>query len=285
LALLAGLGGLAMAAAGPAFAPFEDWKAAVVRGDAVHLAAIYSSTPPAAVTMTKDDKPVAGSLDDERRYWAGLTAGGMTQLHPKVLELERRPGEVTLVLRVEGVRGGEKVVAGMRQVWARQKAGWRMVASTRSDFAANAVRTLPQPTAPNVNLYADPTEGPAELEAALRRAAREHKRVIAVFGANWCYDCHVLDTAFRSTEFAPLVNASYVVVHISIGDEGKDNGDLAARLGVVLDKGVPSLAVLEADGRVVYAQRDGEFESTVKIGPADVRAFLEKWKPGRANRE
>jgi hypothetical protein len=48
---------------------------------------------------------------------------------------------------------------------------------------------------------------------------------------------------------------------------------------------VPSLAVLEADGRVVYAQRDGEFESTVKIGPADVRAFLEKWKPWRENRE
>jgi thioredoxin 1 len=105
--------------------------------------------------------------------------------------------------------------------------------------------------------------------------------VLVVFGANWCYDCHVLDTTFRSKEFAPLVNANYVVVHISVGDEGKDNHDLAARLGVALDHGIPSLAVLEPDGKVVVAQKSGEFESTVKIGPEDVRAFLNKWKPAR----
>ena len=99
-----------------------------------------------------------------------------------------------------------------------------------------------------------------------------------MFGANWCYDCHVLDTTFHSPAFAPLVDANYVVVHISIGDEGKDNHDLAACLGVSLDHGVPSLAVLDPDGKIVVAQKSGEFESTVKIGPAEVRAFLEKWR-------
>ena len=72
-----------------------------------------------------------------------------------------------------------------------------------------------------------------------------------------------------------------MVVHINIGDEVKDNVDIAERLGVVLDKGVPSLGVLDPDGKVVYAQKNGEFESTVKIGPDDVKAFLEKWKPTR----
>ena len=285
LAVLTGLGGLVMAAAGPVFAPLEEWKAAVMRGDAAQLARVYSTMPPTAVTVTKDDRPVAGNVNEERRYWAGLPAGGMTQFHPKVLEVERRPGEVSVLLRIEGVRGGKQVVAPMKQVWAQQKAGWRMIASVRSDFVPNAVRTLPQPVEPNVNLYAEPSEGRAELKTALARAAREHKRVIAVFGANWCYDCHVLDAAFRSKEFAPLVDANYLVVHISIGDEGKDNADLAARLGVGLDKGVPSLAVLESNGQVIFTQRNGEFESTVRIGPRDVRAFLEKWKPARANRE
>ena len=51
------------------------------------------------------------------------------------------------------------------------------------------------------------------------------------------------------------------------------------RLGVALDKGVPSLGVLEPSGEVVYAQKNGEFEATEKIGPEDVRTFLEKWKP------
>jgi uncharacterized protein YyaL (SSP411 family) len=117
------------------------------------------------------------------------------------------------------------------------------------------------------------------LTAALGAAARENKRVVAIFGANWCYDCHVLDATFRSKEFASLVNANYVVVHINIGEEGKDNSGLATSLGVALDRGIPSLGVLDPDGKVVFAQKGGEFESTVKIGPEDVRAFLEKWKP------
>ena len=169
----------------------------------------------------------------------------------------------------------------MAQIWTQQPDGWRMLASRRGDFSPEAVRRLPQPATPNPDLYSDPKEAEAELKAALGEAAKEHKRVLVVFGANWCYDCHVLDTTFHSLEFAPLVNANYVVVHISVGDEGKDNNDLAARLGVALDHGIPSLAVLDPDGKVVVAQKSGEFESTVKIGPEDVRAFLEQWKPAR----
>jgi hypothetical protein len=35
-------------------------------------------------------------------------------------------------------------------------------------------------------------------------------------------------------------------------------------------KGVPALAVLDPDGKVVYSQKKGEFESTPAIGPEDV---------------
>ena len=50
---------------------------------------------------------------------------------------------------------------------------------------------------------------------------------------------------------------------------------------MALNRGIPSLAVLNPDGTVVVAQKNGEFESTVKIGPEEVRAFLIKWKPAR----
>ena len=69
-------------------------------------------------------------------------------------------------------------------------------------------------------------------------------------------------------------------MHINIGDEGKENNDLAARLKVNLDRGVPSLAVLDPNGEIVVSQ-NGEFQSTVKIGPEDVRTFLERWKPAK----
>jgi len=137
---------------------------------------------------------------------------------------------------------------------------------------------LPKPAASDMNLYPSPGVAAADLRAAEARAAKERKRVLVVVGANWCGDCQSLNMAFHSKELAPLLDASYVVVHVNIGDEGKENHDVAARLGVPLEKGIPGLAVLESDGKVVFAQKNGEFESADKIGMGDVRAFLEKWK-------
>jgi ketosteroid isomerase-like protein len=260
------------------FAPLEEWKAAVMAGDQTALARLYSSNPPAVAQVGQTK---TGSLKEEWRFWAGLKSAGLTEFNPKVLEITTLQGRTTLLLRIEAVKGGQNVVLSMLQMWAPGPDGWRIVTTRRSYFAPNAERRLPQPATPNPGLYADPGEARAELKAAADEAAKQGKRVLVVFGANWCYDCHVLDATFRSKEFAPLVDANYVVAHISVGDEGKDNHDLAERLGVALDKGVPSLAVLEPDGKVVVAQKGGEFESTVKIGPEDVRAFLEKWKPVR----
>jgi thioredoxin 1 len=204
----------------------------------------------------------------------------LSEFNPRVLEVTTANGNTRLLLRISATSGSSRLYAGMRQEWARQEDGWKIVTSVRSPaFTDDPKRTLPQPAKPNVNLYSDPREAEAELKAGLAKAASEHKRVIVVFGGNWCYDCDVLDTTFHSKEFAPLVDANFVVVHINIGEDEKDNNDLAARLGVALDKGVPSLGVLEPSGKVVYAQKDGQFEATEKIGPDDVRAFLEKWKP------
>ncbi len=258
------------------FAPFQAWKAAVVAGDVTAIARSYSTHPPAVAQVGKNK---LDNLDEEWRFWGGLKSAGATGFNPKVLQVVETQGQKRLLLRVEVNKPDGPQVASMLQIWAEQPDGWHMVASRRTAFSPNAIRRLPQPEAPNTSLYSDPSQAQAEVTEALSRAAKEHKRVILVFGANWCYDCHVLDATFRSSEFAPLVNANYVVVHISIGDEGKDNQKLAAHFGVALDKGVPCLAVLEPDGKVVFAQKGGEFESTVKIGPQEVRAFLEKWKP------
>ena len=171
------------------------------------------------------------------------------------------------------------------QVWrvranAREGGAWRIIATQRSDLAAYVPRRLPEPAKPNTQLYPDPAEAPAEIAAALTAARKDRKRVLLVFGGNWCYDCHVLDATFRSKAVAPLVNENYHVVHVNVAEYNK-NLDLAKKYGVSLDKGVPSLAVLDFDGKLVFSQKQGEFESTVRIGPEDVTAFLQRWKPQR----
>jgi len=44
---------------------------------------------------------------------------------------------------------------------------------------------------------------------------------------------------------------------------------------------VPALAVLDSDGRLLYSQKNGEFESMRSTDPRSVTAFLRKWAPAR----
>jgi len=262
------------------FEPLDRWKAAVLAGSQSSLAALYATTPPAQA-QTPQGKTQDPS--EEPLFWSALATKGISDLRPKVLEIQRpQPGVVELVLRIEiklkTDSGEQPFVVGASQVWIQQGNDWRIAATQRSDPAPNPPRRLPEPAKPNTDLYAPPEEAQSEISAALASSAKDHKRVILVFGANWCYDCHVLDATFHSKAIAPLVVANFHVVHINIGEEDK-NLDLAAKYGVPLKKGVPALAVLDSNGTVIYSQQEGEFENSVRIGPADVTAFLKKWAP------
>jgi len=128
-------------------------------------------------------------------------------------------------------------------------------------------------------IYDESADARAEIQEALHKARAEHKRVIVVFGANWCYDCHVLDAAFHRPDLAEIIAANYEVVHVDIG-KGNKNQDLMAKYEVPMKRGIPGLAVLDADGKLIYSQKNGEFENARAMKPEDFHAFLEKWKPG-----
>jgi len=138
--------------------------------------------------------------------------------------------------------------------------------------------------APLLGLAAEPMYPPverakADIEGALKDAAKAKKRVIVDFGGNWCTDCRILDINLKKPENAALLEKNFVMVHVNVGDKGiSDNFDVAERFGIPLKKGVPALAVLESDGRVVYAQKNGEFESMRKMDPQSVNDFLARWK-------
>lgn len=135
-----------------------------------------------------------------------------------------------------------------------------------------------QPAAKGKQIYSETANARTEIKEAVAKATAEHKRVIVVFGANWCFDCHVLDNAFHSNDIAPLIEANYEVVHVDIG-KGEKNQDLMQKYEVPLKRGIPALAVLDADGKLVYAQKNGEFENARAMSQQDFLAFLNKWKP------
>jgi thiol-disulfide isomerase/thioredoxin len=126
------------------------------------------------------------------------------------------------------------------------------------------------------DIYPGPDQASTDLAAALRTAAVTHRRVIVDFGGNWCTDCHVLDGYFHDSVNKPILDAHFVVVHVNIGLLDQ-NLDIAARYEVPLKKGVPALAVLDRDGKLLYSQKSGEFEAMRRMQASAVTQFLQQW--------
>ncbi len=161
---------------------------------------------------------------------------------------------------------------------------WILTLTLATAMAAASAVCFAQSVKKEKEIYNETADARAEIKEALEKATEEHKRVIVVFGANWCFDCHVLDKAFHSSDLAPIIAANYEVVHVDTGKKGEKNQDLMTKYEVPVKRGIPGLAVLDADGKLVYSQKNGEFENARALNPEDFLAFLNKWKPGTASR-
>ncbi|MDE1162705.1 MAG: thioredoxin family protein [Acidobacteriaceae bacterium] len=137
--------------------------------------------------------------------------------------------------------------------------------------AAHIPVIRPQPR----NIYPSINDAPGDLKAALKEAKADHKRIILDFGGDWCGDCQVLDVYFRQSPNDDLLDKNFVKVNINIGHEDA-NTDIAHKYGVPLH-GVPALAVLDANGKVLFSQ-DTQFSDMRYMEAQSVTDFLNKWK-------
>lgn len=254
-----------------AFAMLEQWKAAVLSGDAAVLKAFYS-TDPAAVIEVKLTK---GDANADVNFWLSLKA---RSIKTEVIRTTTPKPEIThIIFRadvVTGVPNGQTVSVTDDQVWQKQGEQWRLISVERTDAPR-----LKQPADMKKNIYPADADAHAEIKAAEKEAAGAHKRLLLIFGANWCFDCHVLDLAFQRPEIAPILAASYEVVHVDLGPDEHKNADLVAQYAVPLNKGVPALAVADSDGKLIVSQKNGEFEDARGLTPDVLLEFLNKWKP------
>jgi hypothetical protein len=253
---------------GAPFAPFEQWKSAVLAGDSPTLKALYSADPPARIYVGT----VKSDADADANFWLGLKARSM-DVH--VIRNEPRHGHQSYIVRAElQTANGAAITITDDQSWLQQGDQWRLISVERTDTPH-----LKQPSDMKKNIYPAEADAHAEIREAEERAASEHKRLLLVFGANWCFDCHVLDLAFHGPDLAPIVAANYEVVHIDLGPDEHKNADLVEQFQVPLDKGIPALAVADSDGRLIVSQKNGEFEDARGLTPEVLREFLNRWKP------
>jgi protein disulfide-isomerase len=132
-------------------------------------------------------------------------------------------------------------------------------------FSANAA------TAP----YDESANAPAQIQASLQEAKAANKPVLVVFGANWCGDCKVLDMSLKTGPSAPLIQQHFKMVKVNVGKFDR-NLDIAEAYGVPLKKGIPAVAILSIDGKVIYATKTGELADARNMGDTAIYDFFVK---------
>ncbi len=127
-------------------------------------------------------------------------------------------------------------------------------------------------------IYDENADAKKEIKEALIKAKAENKRLLLVFGGNWCFDCHVLDYRFHQAEIQPTVDRNFIVIHVDIG-QGEKNVDLANKYKIPLNRGVPAVAVVDKSGGLLFSQQHGEFAPSRRLPVQDFIAFLQQWAP------
>jgi thioredoxin 1 len=261
--------GAALPPPAQSFAPFEQWKAAVVAGNVATVKQLYSTSPPAQISAANS----SSNSNAEGDFWVSFKAHKIN--FEIVQNVSSNPDAQVVIFQAEvsPVAQAEHTVYILEaQAWQHQSDQWRIVSVKRAPVAY-----LKQPLNKDRDLYPAGADARVEIKQAEEKAAKENKRVLLVFGANWCYDCHVLDLAFERPDFVPVI-ARYEVVNVDIGADGKKNGDVANQYQVPLARGIPALAVLDGQGNLLVSQKNGEFEKARAMTPEAMLEFLNKWK-------
>jgi len=138
----------------------------------------------------------------------------------------------------------------------------------------------PKPARPPI--YDTKADGAKQIADALTQARREHKNVLLQFGANWCGWCHKLHILLqKDKDIASFLKTNYVLVLVDVDKvDGKmHNANINEKYGNPCRLGLPSLVVLDADGKQLTTQDSGKLETGEQHDPPLVLKFLKEWAP------
>ncbi len=114
------------------------------------------------------------------------------------------------------------------------------------------------------------------VEEARRRAAVAGKRVAVIFGADWCPDHQALERSLQSQYVAPFVDGVFEIVVLDVGQRDR-NLELMGEYGMAVERGIPAVVVLEPDGTVVTAQKNGEFSTARSLPVVEIANFFHQY--------
>lgn len=146
------------------------------------------------------------------------------------------------------------------------------------------LRSDPEYRAMGPDIFDRHAKGEVLIDQAVARAQKENKRIVLVFGANWCPWCRRLHQVFTG---APAVRTrlrdDFVLVHIDANtrNDRKRNSSVQERYGNPIQiHGLPVLVVLDRDGRPLTTRETSSLSAPTDEEVAGrVAAFLAQWAP------
>ena len=130
--------------------------------------------------------------------------------------------------------------------------------------------------------YDESADARAAIRSALGAVGTGPRRVLIVFGANWCEDCRALDQALKSARNAALMAREFEVVKVDVGRFDR-NLDVAKDYGDPIRKGIPAAVVLSSDERVLYATKAGELSNARRMSATGIYDFFNGIARGAGN--
>ena len=93
----------------------------------------------------------------------------------------------------------------------------------------------------------------------LELAKKTNRKVLLVFGANWCIDCRTLNGFMNQPEVNEIIQKAYILQKVDVGDFDKNLGFVNLFDSKLLDNGIPALVILDKDAKILSKTINKEF--------------------------
>ncbi|MEP7265091.1 MAG: thioredoxin family protein [Bacteroidota bacterium] len=129
----------------------------------------------------------------------------------------------------------------------------------------------------NVPVYHPEADAKADVAAAVKQAAAEHKHVLLMIGGNWCRWCKMFDKMIHEqSSVDSALKANYIFRHVNFSKENKNNA-LLAELNFPQRFGFPVFVVLNEKGERIHTQNSGYLEEGEGYNTKKVIEFFDQW--------
>jgi len=146
-------------------------------------------------------------------------------------------------------------------------------AATAPRVGISSLSQLEVPDAP----FDSAADADADVDAAVTRARRSHKRVLIDLGGNWCADCRILAGLMERPEMRAFLSAHYEIVSVDVGRFNR-NLQIPARYGITSRlEGVPAILVVTPDGRLVNGGHISAIQDARHFTPQALADWLAQW--------